>query len=167
MHNHSTWDRTRAVGEPATGSSGGRDARSLSVTDFHWPVRVYYEDTDTAGVVYYANYLKFMERARTEFLRSYGFEQDELARSEGVLFAVRSANVEFLEPARFNDSLIVTARVAERRRVSLSFEQSVYRADTPENPLCTGSVRIVCLDSGALRPRPIPERILKEIPDVG
>jgi len=117
--------------------------------------------------VYYANYLKFMERARTEYLRSFGFEQDELARSEGVLFAVRSANVEFLEPARFNDSLIVTARVAERRRVSLSFEQLVYRADTPERPLCTGTVRIVCLDSGALRPRPIPERILKEIPDVG
>ncbi|MGA7802972.1 MAG: tol-pal system-associated acyl-CoA thioesterase [Gammaproteobacteria bacterium] len=137
------------------------------MTEFRWPVRVYYEDTDIAGVVYYANYLKFMERARTEFLRSLGFEQDALARSDGVLFAVRSANVEFLEPARFNDSLTVTARIAERRRVSLSFEQSVYRTDTSERPLCTGIVRIACLDRASLRPRPIPEHILKEIPDVG
>ena len=80
-----------------------------SVTDGHfvWPVRVYYEDTDTGGVVYYANYLRFMERARTEWLRSLGFEQDALAREAGVIFAVRSAALEYLRPARFNDLLQV------------------------------------------------------------
>lgn len=139
----------------------------MSVTEFRWPVRVYYEDTDTAGVVYYANYLRFMERARTEYLRSLGFEQDELARSDGILFAVRSAHVEFLAPARFNDSLTVTAQVAERRRASLNFQQTVYRTDASDRPLCTGTVLIACIDTASLRPRPIPERILEEISDVG
>jgi len=136
------------------------------VNEFRWPVRVYYEDTDSAGVVYYANYFKFMERARTEWLRSLGFEQDVLGRSEGVVFAVRSVQVDFLEPARFNDSLVVTARIAERRRASLKFEQSVYRSSPAAPPLCTGTVRIACIDAATLRPRAIPERILKEIADV-
>ncbi|MEJ1469461.1 MAG: YbgC/FadM family acyl-CoA thioesterase, partial [Candidatus Sedimenticola sp. (ex Thyasira tokunagai)] len=75
--------------------------------EFIWPVRVYYEDTDSGGVVYYANYLKFMERARTEWLRQLGFEQDELLEKEGILFAVRRVAVDYLRPARFNDELLV------------------------------------------------------------
>ena len=74
---------------------------------FQWPVRVYYEDTDSGGVVYYANYLRFMERARTEWMRELGFEQDVLIREEGVIFAVRSAKVDYLRPALFNDELNV------------------------------------------------------------
>jgi acyl-CoA thioester hydrolase len=120
-----------------------------AVAEFHWQVRVYYEDTDSGGVVYYANYLRFLERARTEWMRALGFEQDELSRDEGLLFAVRSASVDYLRPARFNDLLTVSVRVVERRRASLVFD-----------------IRIACLDAESLAPRPIPEKILREIPDV-
>jgi acyl-CoA thioester hydrolase len=137
------------------------------VADFRWPVRVYYEDTDSGGVVYYANYLRFMERARTEWLRALGFEQDTLIRDEGILFAVRSASLEYLRPARFNDQLLVGVRLAERRRASLSFLQEVSRAGEEAQPLCTGTIRIACLAADSLQPRPIPPHLLKEIPDVG
>jgi acyl-CoA thioester hydrolase len=131
--------------------------------EFRWPVRVYYEDTDAGGVVYYANYLRFMERARTEWLRSLGFEQDRLVREQGIIFAVTEAELRFLRPARFNDALEVVARVIERRRASLRFAQTVARGG---EPLCEGRIQIACLDSAAFRPRPIPDELLKEIPDV-
>jgi acyl-CoA thioester hydrolase len=137
-----------------------------AVAEFHWQVRVYYEDTDSGGVVYYANYLRFMERARTEWMRALGFEQDELSRDDGLLFAVRSASVDYLRPARFNDLLTVSVRVVERRRASLVFEQQVHRCDDQQGPLCHAAIRIACLDAGSLAPRPIPEKILREIPDV-
>ena len=133
---------------------------------FTWEVRVYYEDTDSGGVVYYANYLRFMERARTEWMRSLGFEQDQLIREEGILFAVRSANVEFLQPARFNDLLSVSLDVLHRGRASLTFSQAVTRSHDPSRPLCTGDIKIACLDAASFRPHPIPDFILKEIPDV-
>jgi acyl-CoA thioester hydrolase len=136
------------------------------VAEFHWQVRVYYEDTDSGGVVYYANYLRFLERARTEWMRALGFEQDELSRDEGLLFAVRSASVDYLRPARFNDLLTVSVRVVERRRASLVFEQRVHRLDDERGPLCSAAIRIACLDAESLAPRPIPEKILREIPDV-
>jgi acyl-CoA thioester hydrolase len=138
----------------------------LPVTEFRWPVRVYYEDTDSGGVVYYANYLRFMERARTEWMRKLGFEQDALIRDTGILFAVRSASLEYLLPARFNDRLEVGVRLCERRRASLVFEQVVSREGDVEHPLCIGSIRIACLDAASFRTRPIPEFILKEIPHV-
>jgi acyl-CoA thioester hydrolase len=127
---------------------------------------VYYEDADAAGVVYYANYLRFMERARTEWLRALGFEQDALMRAPGIVFAVRSADLEFRRPARFNDRLVVRVRLAERRRASLVFEQEVVRVDDADGPLCTGRIRIACVTAGELQPCPIPEQIAKEIPDV-
>jgi len=130
---------------------------------FRWPVRVYYEDTDSGGVVYYANYLKFMERARTEYLRSLGFEQDRLQREAGILFAVRSVNVEYLRPARFNMQLEVSAQVVSAGRASLEFDQQVCVAGQSEAPLCAGRVRIACLDAASFRPRAIPEAIMKEI----
>ena len=132
------------------------------VHEFRWPVRVYYEDTDSGGVVYYANYLKFMERARTEWLRSLGFEQDRMASEVGIIFAVTEAELKFRRPARFNDALTVTAQVIERRRVSLRFAQAVYRDD---ELLCEGRVQIASLDSARFSPRPIPEALLREIPD--
>ena len=98
---------------------------------FGWPVRVYYEDTDAGGVVYYANYLRFLERARTEWLRALGFEQDALARDAGVIFAVRRVEVDYLKPARFNDALTVHARIAERGRASLVFAQEVIALGRP------------------------------------
>lgn len=130
---------------------------------FRWAVRVYYEDTDSGGVVYYANYLKFMERARTEWLRSLGFEQDRLVHETGILFAVTDVELRFLSPARFNDALEVTARVVERRRASLRFAQSVLRGG---EILCEGRVRIASLDATSFRPRPIPDAIIEELSDV-
>ncbi|MES9990784.1 MAG: tol-pal system-associated acyl-CoA thioesterase [Candidatus Thiodiazotropha sp.] len=132
---------------------------------FVWPVRIYYEDTDAGGVVYYANYLKFMERARSEWLRSLGFEQDQLLQHDGIIFAVRKVEVGYHHPARFNDALEVVSRLAERRRASLTFEQQVVRV-SDARLLCSGSVKIVCVDMKAMRATPIPKRILMEIPDV-
>ncbi|MCK5383572.1 MAG: tol-pal system-associated acyl-CoA thioesterase [Gammaproteobacteria bacterium] len=136
------------------------------MSGFTWQVRVYYEDTDSGGVVYYANYLRFMERARTEWMRALGFEQDRLIREEGILFAVRSANVEFLRPARFNDLLSVGLDVVHRGRASLTFSQTIAQCADEQVPLCSGEVKIACLEAASFRPRPIPDYILKEIADV-
>ncbi|MDX9740012.1 MAG: tol-pal system-associated acyl-CoA thioesterase [Gammaproteobacteria bacterium] len=132
---------------------------------FHWPVRVYYEDTDSGGVVYYANYLKFMERARSEWLRSLGFEQDVLNAQYGIIFAVRSVTVEYLRPARFNDLLSIGVQLGDRRAAELRFKQSVRRtaADGADDLLCTGEIRLACLDSRGFRPRRIPEFLMTEI----
>ena len=124
---------------------------------FKWQVRVYYEDTDSGGVVYYANYLRFMERARTEWMRELGF---------GLLFAVRSASLEFKSPARFNDLLEVTAGVVKRGRASITLHQDIFRHGEPGDVLCSGTVKIACLDAATFKPKPIPDAILKEIPDV-
>lgn len=125
-------------------------------------MRVYYEDTDSGGVVYYANYLKFMERARTEYLRSLGFEQDRLRREQGILFTVHSLQVEFRSPARFNDSLEVTACVSAAKRASLDFSQSVRRVGEA-GVLCTADVRIACVDAVSFKPAPIPQVIRSEL----
>jgi len=132
------------------------------LSQFCWPVRVYYEDTDSGGVVYYANYLKFMERARTEYLRSMGFEQDQLRREQGILFTVHSLQVNFSLPARFNDALEISAEVSDLKRASLAFSQSVRRRGETA-PLCSGTVRIACVDSESLKPKPIPEMIRSEL----
>lgn len=129
---------------------------------FQWRVRVYYEDTDSGGVVYYANYLRFMERARTEWMRAQGFEQDRLREEQGLLFAVRSAQVDFLAPAHFNDQLDVSAEVIGRGHASLTLRQDVTRAGAAQ-VLCSARVKIACLDAQAFKPRPIPDFILKEL----
>ena len=136
------------------------------MSGFEWQVRVYYEDTDSGGVVYYANYLRFMERARTEWLRSLGFEQDRLVEEQGVLFAVRSARIDYLRTAHFNDLLSVSADIIARGRASLTFSQLVRRCQDDGGPVCSGEIKIACLDAATLRPRAIPDFILKEIADV-
>ena len=123
---------------------------------FRWQVRVYYEDTDSGGVVYYANYLRFMERARTEWMRVLGFEQDELLDKDGILFAVRSVNLDYLKPARFNDLLSVGCELARYGRASLTFKQVIARDGAGQPPLCTGQVRIACLDAASFQPQAIP-----------
>ena len=141
------------------------------IKPFAIPVRVYYEDTDVGGVVYYANYLKFMERARTEWLRARGFEQDVLRANEGLIFAVRSATLQYLLPARFNDELAVSAQPTEITRATFTFAQRVCRVDQralvdirPNNQvLCEGEIKIACLDADTLRPRRLPEAFLKEL----
>lgn len=134
---------------------------------FQWNIRVYYEDTDSGGVVYYANYLRFMERARTEWMRSLGFEQDRLLAEQGILFAVRSASIDYLRPARFNDRLDVTVDIRRRGRASLTLEQDVLRRGDSGGPLCCGTVKIACLDAATFRPLPIPDTIHKEIVNGG
>jgi acyl-CoA thioester hydrolase len=129
---------------------------------FEWPVQVYYEDTDAQAVVYYARYLNFMERARTEWLRTLGFEQDRLAADENLLFAVRRMEIDFLRPARFNDRLSVSVEVAETRRASLSFRQEIRRRDD-HRTLCDARVQVVCLNAAEFRPRPLPEPLLREM----
>jgi len=133
---------------------------------FLWPVRVYYEDTDSGGVVYYANYLKFMERARTEWLRQRGLEQDRLLEQFGVLFAVTAVSLNYRAPARFNDALLVSAIPRKIGRASLVFSQQIRRdgADhSASSLLCDGEIKVACLDHQSLRPRPIPDTVYAEI----
>ena len=124
---------------------------------FTWPIRVYYEDTDAGGVVFYANYLKFFERARTEMLRALGHEQDALIADFGMIFVVRSAQIDYLKPARFNDMLCASARIIETKKASLVFEQDIRRGD---DVLCKGLFRIACLDAKTMTPKPIPQHLL-------
>jgi len=128
------------------------------VNRFSWPVRVYYEDTDAGGVVYYANYLKFMERARTEWLRELGFEQDELIAREDVLFAVRHIEIDYLQPARLNDALNVELELVDVRSASLTVAQQITKQNE-SCVLCKGIVEIVCLKASSFRPAALPTTI--------
>ncbi|MDB5811243.1 MAG: 4-hydroxybenzoyl-CoA thioesterase [Betaproteobacteria bacterium] len=128
--------------------------------DFIWPVRVYYEDTDAAGVVFYANYLKFMERARTEWLRALGFEQTALMSEHNIVFVVRSIALEFLRPALFNDALEVTVELTDARGSVLEIAQSVQRA---QSKLVSGDVRVACVNTQTFKPVRIPTSILDKL----
>lgn len=116
--------------------------------------RVYYEDTDAGGIVYYVNYLKFMERARTERLRTLGFAQSQMA-GEGLLFVVHSAEARYHAPARLDDELLISADVSELNRASLRFHQQVRRA-TDNALLCEGQFLVACVGADSLKPRAIP-----------
>lgn len=129
-------------------------------------IRVYYEDTDAVGVVYYANYLKFMERSRTEWLRSLGFEQDVLRRETGIIFAVRAVTVDYLRPARFNDLLEVVCQLEKLNRVSLVFSQEIRYPGINHQPICTGTVKVACLNATTMRPHSLPANLITEIRSV-
>lgn len=131
---------------------------------FAWPARVYYEDTDAGGVVYYANYLRYMERARTEWLRQTGFEQDQLRLEHQVLFAVRSVDIKYKAPARFNDELIVSIDSFNVRRASINMQQSVSKINSISSELITSAhVNIVCVSSVDFSPSVIPSFIVREL----
>jgi len=130
------------------------------MTDFDWPIRIYYEDTDSGGVVYHSNYLNFMERARTEWLRALGFEQDALITEHQCLFAVHSMQLQFKRPARFNDALVVRSHIVKVSGASLEFDQKIFRDD---ELLCNAMVKIACLDSHRFRPKSIPLSLLTEL----
>ncbi|OIN09707.1 tol-pal system-associated acyl-CoA thioesterase [Oceanisphaera psychrotolerans] len=129
----------------------------MSDTTFSWPVRIYYEDTDAGGIVYNANYLKFMERARTEWLRHLGIEQDSLL-DQGVAFVVRRVELDLLRPARFNDALKVTVTVKLLKRASIVFEQEIL--DDAGLSLVRGTVQIACVQIAHMKPFAIPEPLM-------
>jgi acyl-CoA thioester hydrolase len=121
---------------------------------FTWTVRVYYEDTDAGGIVYYANYLKFFERARTEWLRALGIHQQTLLETESAAFVVRSAAVEYLASARLDDEVKLILTVEKLGRASIQFAQQAWRGDTL---LSTANVKVGCVDAETMRPRPLPD----------
>jgi len=126
---------------------------------FELPVRVYYEDTDAQGVVYYANYFRFMERARTEWLGSLGVNMVRLQDEERRIFVVTEVNTKFHGAARLRDDLVVTASLADMSRVTFDIEQKIYRNDTDGDLLISGIVKAAYLDADTMRPKRIPSSI--------
>ncbi|MBM3358692.1 MAG: tol-pal system-associated acyl-CoA thioesterase [Betaproteobacteria bacterium] len=135
-------------------------ARNPGAAAFTWPIRVYYEDTDSGGVVYYANYLRFLERARTEWLRARGFEQAALAAEHKVAFVVRSLSVEYLQPARFDDVLELTVEPLE---IGASVIMLAQRALRRGEELVTARMRIACVNTASFRPVRIPKAVMEKI----
>jgi len=129
---------------------------------FALPVRVYYEDTDFGGVVYYANYLRFFERARTEWLRSLGVDQQRLAREDGLQFVVRRAEIDFLRGARLDDMLSVTVQVAERKRAYLWLRQRALRG---EEPMAEARVQAACVRRDTFKPAALPAALAARLGD--
>ncbi len=129
---------------------------------FEWPVRVYYEDTDAQGVVYYANYFRFLERARTEWLRSLGVDMVGLMEEQRRIFVVAEVQARFLAPARLSDQLIVTARLQIVTRVSFDIEQNIYRDSIDGKLLMAASVKAAYLDADTMRPKRIPSSLFGE-----
>lgn len=126
---------------------------------FTWNVRVYYEDTDAGGIVYYANYLKFFERARTEWLRAMGVGQQQLLDEHDALFVVKSVNADYHAPAKLDDTVRLTLSIAKMGRASIVFLQQAWRGETLLN---TAQVKIGCVDSG-MRPRAIPDAVAQRM----
>ena len=134
-------------------------------TPFQFPIRIYWEDTDAGGIVFYANYLKFFERARTEWLRSLGFDQQVLRDESGGMFVVSETTVKYHSPARLDDTLVVTAELQEAGRVSLTIAQRAYLR-TPgqtDRLLAEGTIRLGWVDSQTLKPGRIPAPVLEAL----
>jgi acyl-CoA thioester hydrolase len=124
---------------------------------FRFSLRIYWEDTDAGGVVFYANYLKFFERARTEWLRSRGHSQEQLRNASGAIFIVTDTSVRYLRPARLDDRIDVTVLVDERSRTRLGFVQQAWRDDVL---LAEGRIRVACVNATSFRPRAFPAELL-------
>lgn len=132
---------------------------------FLWPIRVYYEDTDAGGVVYHSNYLKYMERARSEWLRQLGFDQEPLYRQQGLLFAVANMEIRFVAPARLDDTLTVSVQLQQQKRASLMLQQSIHRDrhhDQEKQALIKATVRIAVLNR-EFKPTRLPAELLQHI----
>jgi len=129
---------------------------------FQWPVRVYYEDTDAQGVVYYANYFRFLERTRTEWLRTLGVDMVALAENERRIFVVAEIQTKFHAPARLSDELIVTARLTNLSRVAFDIEQNIYRDNIDGELLISSHVKAAYLDADTMRPKRMPPSLFGE-----
>ena len=139
-----------------------------AATVFHWPLRIYWEDTDAGGIVFYANYLKFFERARTEWLRAAGVGQQQLRELTGGMFVVSDAQLRYHRPARLDDELIVTAQLQESGRASLTIgQQALLKPEqmTDSRPvlLCEGTIRIGWVDATTMRPARMPGFLLEQL----
>lgn len=130
---------------------------------FIWQARVYWEDTDAGGIVYYANYLRFLERARSEWLRSRGVSQRSLADDPGIIFSVVSLEARYRRPARLDDVLAISCEPAREGGASVAFGQCVWRGDRAGELLLEATVRVACLDAASLKPRRLPAVILQEL----
>lgn len=130
----------------------------MSETIFTFPVRVYYEDTDAGGIVYYANYLKFFERARTEWLRALGIEQD-LLLSENIAFVVTQVLMDYKKPAKFNDLLTVSSQISTLKQVSMVFAQNVYNSSGELH--CSAQIKVACVEVQEMKARAIPAEVLE------
>jgi acyl-CoA thioester hydrolase len=130
---------------------------------FHWPVRIYWEDTDAGGIVFYANYLKFFERARTEWLRHLGINQQALREATGGMFVVSASQVNYLRPARLDDELRVSAELGEVTKASMTIHQAAHRVDAVHGDvrLCDGSIRIAWVNAQTMRPDRIPTSVIE------
>jgi acyl-CoA thioester hydrolase len=131
------------------------------VNSFDWPVRVYYEDTDAGGVVYHTSYIRFLERARTEWLRSRGYSQARLVEEMGLLFSVVSLDVKYRLPARLDDLLLVRSSVQDGGGASVQFDQVIHRGEEQQEIVC-GAVVVACLDAKTFRPRRMPPTLREE-----
>ncbi|HNP65015.1 MAG TPA: tol-pal system-associated acyl-CoA thioesterase [Woeseiaceae bacterium] len=129
---------------------------------FEWPVRVYYEDTDAQAVVYYANYFRFMERARTEWLRSLGVDQVALMQDDRRIFVVTETKAQFLQPAKLNDELMVTASLGRMTRATFEIEQNIYRNNLDGELLVRGGVIAAYLDADTMKPKRVPPSLFEE-----
>jgi tol-pal system-associated acyl-CoA thioesterase len=127
---------------------------------FRWPIRVYYEDTDHSGVVYYANYLRFMERARTEFFRALGFEMSVLGRETHCQFVVHRAEIAFHRPARLDDALTATVQLRRRTAARLVLDQQIRHGDAV---LVEGTITLACITTTDWRPTPIPRALVRTL----
>ena len=130
--------------------------------EFIFPVRVYYEDTDVAGVVYHANYLKYFERGRTEWLRELGLEQDILIEQD-TAFAISKAEVDYLRPARFNDALEVVTRIERASGACIYFEQFIRQAQQQEQILCRARIKVACVQMSCMKAKKIPQPVLETL----
>lgn len=131
----------------------------MTEPSFHWPVRVYYEDTDAGGIVYHARYLYYLERARTEWLRQSGYNQGEL-KQQGVIFVVHSMNIKWISPAKLDDQLQVNVRIDKVKKASIQFEQTITLAGQQK---LSATVLVACLNTSNMKPSAIPSEILQNM----
>ena len=133
------------------------------MSSFSWQARVYWEDTDAGGIVYYANYLRFLERARSEWLRERGISQRALALEPGVVFSVVALQVEYQRPARLDDLLVISCEPRAQGGASIAFLQRIWRHGHEAQPLLSASVRVACLDARSMKPRRLPAVVVQEL----
>ncbi|MEM6998260.1 MAG: tol-pal system-associated acyl-CoA thioesterase [Pseudomonadota bacterium] len=131
------------------------------MAEFKWQVRVYYEDTDAGGVVFYANYLRFMERARTEWLRKVGFDHEQLINDHGLIFAVKNVTIDYKKPGRLDELLTITSSLLKHRGASITFQQIIKNEN--EELLTQAEVKVACINASTMKASPMPEALLTEL----